>query len=93
MKWNDQENAWHNTTKLSLSSILLEDINAKVDGFLEFKKDDTGGDVMNLFIEAAPGSWYYFNFQETSQIHHLGVLPRALPILDNTINGISITQE
>jgi len=66
MKWNDQENAWHNTTKLALSNINQEDVNAKVDGFLEFKKDDTGGDVMNLFIEAAPGSWYYFNFQENS---------------------------
>ncbi len=66
MKWNDKENAWHNTTKLALSNINLEDVNAKVDGFLEIKKDDTGGDLVNLFIEAAPGSWYYFNFQENS---------------------------
>ncbi|MFY0688132.1 MAG: hypothetical protein JXQ90_13255 [Cyclobacteriaceae bacterium] len=66
MEWNDEENAWYNTTKLGLSNILIDDINAKVDGFLEFKKDDTGGDVMNLFIQAAPGSWYYFNYQENS---------------------------
>ena len=26
----------------------------------------------------------FFDFNETPQIHHLGVLPRALPILDNT---------
>jgi hypothetical protein len=64
MKWNDQENAWHNTTKLAVSNIFLDDINAKMDGFLEFKKDDTGGDVLNLFIQAAPGSWYFFNYQE-----------------------------
>jgi hypothetical protein len=66
MQWSDVENAWYNTTKLGISNIGLDDINAKVDGFLEFKKDETGGDVMNLFIQAAPGSWYYFNFQENA---------------------------
>jgi len=37
-----------------------------VDGFLEIKKDDIDNDILNLFIQAAPGSWYYFNYQDNS---------------------------
>lgn len=66
MVWNDERNAWHNTTKLGVSNLLDNDINAKLDGFIEFGRDDTGGEVVNLFIEAAPGSWYYFNYQQNS---------------------------
>ncbi len=35
----------------------------------------------------------YFDFRETPQVHHLGVLPAVLPILDNTDSGISVTVE
>lgn len=66
MVWNDERNAWHNTTKLAVSHVNDQDINAKMDGFIEFGRDDTGGEVMNVFIQAAPGSWYYFNYQENS---------------------------
>jgi hypothetical protein len=66
MVWNDERNAWHNTTKLAISNVNDQDVNAKMDGFIEFGRDDTGGEVMNLFIQAAPGSWYYFNYQENS---------------------------
>ncbi len=45
-------------------------------------------DILNL-----DGAGNYYDFLDTPQIHHLGVLPKALPILDNTINGISVTQE
>jgi len=33
----------------------------------------------------------FFDFIETPQIHHLGVLPKALPILDNTIKNIEVS--
>ncbi len=66
MAWSNERNAWHNTTKLGISNVNDQDVNAKMDGFLEFGRDDTGGEVMNLFIQAAPGSWYYFNYQENS---------------------------
>ena len=32
----------------------------------------------------------FFDFQDTPQIHHLGVLPKALPILDNTLPSVRI---
>jgi hypothetical protein len=66
MEWNDERNTWHNTTKLAISNVGDRDVNAKLDGFIEFSRDDTGGEVVNLFIQAAPGSWYYFNYQENS---------------------------
>ena len=66
MNWSPDEKAWYNTSKISISNIYATDINTQVDGFLEIKKDDTGGDILNLFIQAAPGSWYYFNYQDNS---------------------------
>lgn len=34
----------------------------------------------------------FFDIQATPQIHHLGVLPKALPILDNTAKKIVVTE-
>ncbi|MEO9868987.1 hypothetical protein [Ekhidna sp.] len=62
MKWDIGQKAWHNTTKLALSNIYRNDLNAKLDGFLEIKKDESGADVVNLFIQAAPGIWYYLGY-------------------------------
>jgi hypothetical protein len=62
MQWNKDQKAWHNTTKLALSNIYQNDMNAKLDGFLEIKKDESGADVVNLFIQAAPGVWYYIGY-------------------------------
>ena len=62
MQWNQEQKAWHNTTKIGISNVLNEDINAKLEGFLEIKKDETGADVLNLFMQPAPGIWYYFGY-------------------------------
>ncbi|MEO1255162.1 MAG: hypothetical protein AAFY41_09790 [Bacteroidota bacterium] len=62
MKWDKSQKAWHNTTKLAVSHIYDNDVNAKIDGFLEIKKDESGADVISLFIQAAPGIWYYIGY-------------------------------
>ena len=62
MKWNKDQKAWHNTTKLGISNIYQNDINAKLDGFLEVKRDESGAEIVNLFIQAAPGIWYYLGY-------------------------------
>jgi hypothetical protein len=62
MKWNPALKAWHNTSKIGLSHIGRTDINAKVDGFLEIKRDDSNEDVMNLFIQVSPESWYFISY-------------------------------
>lgn len=87
--WNNERRAWYNTTKLGLSNILRDDINALVDGFLEFTKDDAGGDVMNLFIQAAPGSWYYFNYQENSLLVYSSNRPLNQEIAEKSNFGKS----
>ncbi len=62
LKWSNTERAFYNTTKLAISNIGDEDINAKLDGFIEMKKDQSNNDVLNLFIQAAPGTWYYISY-------------------------------
>ena len=67
MKWDQSLHAWHNTSRIGVSHITRDDINAKLDGFLEIKKDETGADIFNLFIQAAPGIWYYIGYS-TNQL-------------------------
>ncbi len=64
MKWNTEFQAWHNTTKIGLSHVGRNDINGKLDGFLELRRDKTGADVMNLFIQASPEVWYFISYHD-----------------------------
>ncbi len=66
MNWSESHRAWYNTTKIGLSNIFSTDINAKFDGFIEIKKDDANHDVLNLFIQAAPGTWYFISYTENN---------------------------
>ena len=52
------------SSKIGLSHSGRTDINAKLDGFFEFRKDDTGADEMNLFIQASPEVWYFISYQD-----------------------------
>lgn len=62
MNWSQPHKSWYNTTKLGISNIYDTDINAKLDGFLEIKKDDTNNDAFNLFVQAAPGTWFFISY-------------------------------
>lgn len=62
MKWSKAHKAWYNTTKLALSHIYETDINAKLDGFVEIKKDNSNNDIVNIFITPAPGTWYFISY-------------------------------
>lgn len=66
LDWSKEHKAWYNSRQIGVSNIFRTDINAKMDGFLEIKKDATGSDIFNLFLQTAPGSWYYFNYQDNS---------------------------
>lgn len=63
MQWTEKHRAWYNTSKIGLSHVGRKDINAKLDGFLEFRQDDTGADEMNLFIQVSPEVWYFISYQ------------------------------
>jgi len=63
LKWSDAYRAFYNEGKLGMSNILSTDINGSFEGFLEMKKDEAGGTVMNLFLKASSESWYYFGYE------------------------------
>jgi len=63
MKWSDAHQAWHSVGKIGLANILENEVNAKLEGFLEVKKSD-GIDVYNLFIKGSPSTWYYFGYED-----------------------------
>ena len=63
LKWSKKNKAWYSAGKIGLANMLQDDINAAVDGFLEIKKTETG-DVINLFLQFSPRTWYFFNFEE-----------------------------
>ena len=65
LSWNENYLSWYNTSKIGLSHVQRIDINAEMDGFLEIRKDFEG-DVINLFLQITPDTWYYFNYEGTS---------------------------
>jgi len=61
-EWSDDQRAFHNDGNLGMSNILRTDLNANFEGFFEIRKTE-GGEIINLFIKAAPESWYYFSYE------------------------------
>ncbi len=62
LAWSNENKAWYNTSPIGISNILNVDVNAKVNGFLEIKPSEAGN-MINLFMQASPGSWYFFSYQ------------------------------
>jgi len=56
---------------------------------LDLSDDEEINLVLDVFDLYSNGNEYY-NFIETPQIHHLGLLPKALPIMDALSTGFSI---
>lgn len=61
LRWNDKLRAWYSVGKIGLVSIGKKDINALIDGYIEIKKESTG-DVVELYLEAEPQTWYYLKY-------------------------------
>ncbi|MBC6992305.1 hypothetical protein [Hymenobacter sp. BT491] len=59
--WSEKQRSWHSVGKIGLVSILKKDINALIDGYVEIKKESTG-DVVELYLEAEPQTWYYLKY-------------------------------
>ena len=66
MKWDTKHKAWYSNSKIGLSHIDQNDINAEIDGFLEIKRDGSTADVMNLFLQASPEVWYYISYHNNN---------------------------
>lgn len=62
LAWSPEHKAWYSTSPLGLSNVREQDVNGNITGFLEIKPLEMGGVMVNLFMQAAPNSWYYFSF-------------------------------
>lgn len=65
--WSKENKAWYSVGKIGVANMGSNDINASADGFLEIKKTEDG-DVVNLFLQFSPSTWYFFNFEENRMI-------------------------
>ncbi len=63
MKWSPEYNSWYSVGNLGVSNILENEVNGKLEGFLEIRKNEEG-DEFHLFIKASPSTYYYFSYQE-----------------------------
>lgn len=64
LNWSDNHRAWYNTSRIGLSNIMSNDVNARMDGFIEIKKSDLGADIIHVFLQVAPTTWYYFGYDD-----------------------------
>lgn len=63
LKWSAEKKAWYSMGRIGLSNVGTHDINALVDGFVEIRKSAEVGDIINVFLQIAPGVWYYLNYE------------------------------
>ena len=61
-KWSADQTAFYNDGNIGLSNILRTDLNSQFEGFFEVRKTE-GGETINIFIKAAPESWYFFSYE------------------------------
>ena len=62
LAWSPEHKAWYSTSPLGLSNVREQDVNGSMTGFLEIKPLEMGEVAVNLFMQAAPDSWYFFSF-------------------------------
>ncbi|MBB6612974.1 hypothetical protein H7F15_18175 [Pontibacter sp. Tf4] len=64
LHWSNDQKAWYSIGKIGVASILKEDVNAMVDGYVEIKQDLNGQPTLNLYLQADQYTWYYFSYYE-----------------------------
>ncbi|MTI32002.1 hypothetical protein [Xanthovirga aplysinae] len=62
LNWSDEHQAWFSDGKIGFSNMMQFDVNGSFDGYVEIKKHQEG-DLVNVFIQASPGSWYYISYE------------------------------
>ncbi|WP_299758933.1 hypothetical protein [uncultured Pontibacter sp.] len=64
LHWSNEQKAWYSKGGIGVASSMKEDINSRMNGYLEMKQDMYGDPVVNLYLQADPYTWYYFSFFE-----------------------------
>ncbi len=61
--WHKDENAFYNYDTIGLASILKNDINSRVNTYLEIRKGYNGSTV-NFYVGLMDDSWYYLSYAD-----------------------------
>ena len=64
MVWSPKLNTYRSVGKLGISNIGETDINAKVNGYVEIRKNPITGDEMYVFLELSGENWYYMGYKD-----------------------------
>lgn len=62
--WSPKYNSYRSVGKLGISNIGATDINAKVNGYVEIRKNPVTGDEMYVFLELSGENWYYMGYKD-----------------------------
>ncbi|GAA4039770.1 hypothetical protein GCM10022409_26930 [Hymenobacter glaciei] len=61
LRWNDRRRAWYSVGPIGLAGVGKESMNALINGYIEIRRE-TGGDIVQMYLEADKTSWYYLKF-------------------------------
>ncbi len=61
LKWNYARKAWISDGKIGVGNLKNNQVIKYVDGFIEIKKA-RGGDIINIYLEINPTTWFYFTY-------------------------------
>ena len=61
LRWNAKRHAWYSVGPIGLAGVGKQSFNALVTGSIEIRRED-GGEVVEIYLEAEPQSWYYFKY-------------------------------
>ena len=64
LQWSPKYNTYRSVGKLGISNIGETDINAKVNGYVEIRKNPITGDEMYIFLELSGENWYYMGYKD-----------------------------
>ncbi|MCI1189974.1 hypothetical protein MON38_21325 [Hymenobacter sp. DH14] len=61
LRWNDKRRAWYSVGPIGIAGVGKQPLNSLINGYVEIRRE-SGGDVVQLYLEADATSWYYFKF-------------------------------
>ncbi len=61
LKWNQETRSFVSDGKLGIGSIYKNQVNKKIDGYIEVIKKRSGEQI-NMFLKFDDNNWYYFNY-------------------------------
>ncbi len=74
LKWSPEQHAWYSDGRIGVSNIGNVDVNASLEGFVEVKKL-FDNDLITVYLEVSPQTWYYFSYNEAKKLSVLASNP------------------